>query len=549
MVNSDPGLMAESLKTLAPCPFSKRYRVPVDQAWQWLSAYFVYRLLIALLFFILYSLKIGPSLLGSHNNLLFAVTSALYLGAILLGGLMLYLRRPIYTMQILIQSILDTLALTLMMHASGGIESGIGILIALSVAAGGLLAGSQCTLVLAAFSTLAILGEQVYSDLTNAFTTTTYTYAGMLGTAFFGIALLTHVLSKRLEKSEAIATQRGIDIVNLEQLNEHIIQHMQSGIIIADLDENIRMMNESAQRFFDRRSESNSLKILSNELCQQLREWRSSSSDYTATIDFESEHEVQVRFLKLGETLGSFTMITLEASASINQRIQQSKLASLGRLTASIAHEIRNPIGAISHASQLLTECSTLSEEDSRLTQIIREHTDRVDGIIENILQLSRRTASKQQLIPLESWLSNFMLEFQLEQQLDQAPLQLQISEKNPKIRIDPSHLKQILDNLCSNALRHCPKTNSQILLRVDRHDKRICIDVVDNGASICEKNILHIFEPFFTTSNSGTGLGLYIARELSELNQAKLEYVVPATGGNCFRLCLFEIDNSLIQL
>ena len=214
----------------------------------------------------------------------------------------------------------------------------------------------------------------------------------------------------------------------------------------------------------------------------------------------------------------------LEKTAQTTQKAQQLKLASLGRLTASIAHEIRNPLGAISHAAQLLNESEQISGADKRLLTIIEQHCHRVNNIIETILQLSRRQKSTPQLINLKDWLDSFIDEF------IQTPV---------LIRFDTDQLYQVVYNMVNNAFRYSAKNKHntiEMMADVDNINQLPYLEIYDLGPGVAEDNQKNLFEPFFTTEKHGTGLGLYLARELCEANQAHLDYI-PQPEGACFRI------------
>ena len=541
--------MTDSESFVTPCPFSRGYRIPSAQAWRWLSIFSFYRFALAGCFALLFFLETGPALLGQHDPSLYAITSCIYLGLACGSGVPLFLRRPGYGFQVLMQMIVDLIALTLLMYSSGGIESGIGMLMAVSVAAGGLLAGSRCALFFAALASLAVLVEQVYADLYHAFPTTAYTYSGMLGASFFTIALLAHVLARRAERNEAIAVQRTAELANLQKINEYIIEHLQSGVIVLDRSRQIVMMNASARRLFRLASTPASLAALSPQLLRHYRRWLSSGGNEPAVLQTAENASVHVRFSQFSETDETFRMIILEDGTWINQRVQQSKLASLGRLTASIAHEIRNPLGAISHAGQLLAESTNLSQQDLRLTDIIRDHTKRVNRTVENVLQISRRRPAQRAKIALKPWLEDFIETFRKEQQLDRHPFDCDIQADDIKVLMDAGHLNQILNNLSTNALKHGRGNGAWIRIKVHYYQDSPCIEVIDNGPGISNNDAQRIFEPFFTTSSSGTGLGLFIAKEMAELNQAKLNYQPLTAGGSCFRLCLPDAKETTIEI
>jgi two-component system sensor histidine kinase PilS (NtrC family) len=537
-------------RKIAPCPFSKQYRISEPQAWQSLTVYFLYRLTLGSTLAFLFFLGALPASLGRHDPELYSMTSSFYLGSTFFSAVPLFMRRPSFTIQAQIQVFIDIVLIPLIMHASGGVGSGVGVLLGLSVAAGGLLIGGRCALLFAALASLGILVEQTYADLTQSFPDSdiNYTYAGMLGASFFGIAILALVLAQRAEQSEAVAAQRGADLANLQQLNEFIIQHLQSGILIVDEYYQIRLLNNSAARLLNISRRPQPLQSACPLLAQSLSVWVVDSSRDHISLRLGVRQPIHVRFTRLGQIMPPIYMIFLEDNTLHNQRVQHSKLASLGRLTASIAHEIRNPLSAISHASQLLAECPSLEAEDYRLTQIILNHAIRVNTVIENVLQISRRDPSKREVVPLASTLARFLRDYQIHHQVDEALFRLEVQTNDAKILIDPSQLRQILDNLCSNALKYGKPEKGAILLRALLDRGEVCLEIIDHSPPIDSQIVQQMFEPFFTTSDTGTGLGLYIARELAELNQARLEYE-PLDEGGCFRLYLMDAEKTVVAL
>ncbi|MFZ3203528.1 MAG: HAMP domain-containing sensor histidine kinase, partial [Pseudomonas sp.] len=226
--------------------------------------------------------------------------------------------------------------------------------------------------------------------------------------------------------------------------------------------------------------------------------------------------------------------------SQIAQQAQQLKLASLGRLTAGIAHEIRNPLGAISHAAQLLQESEDLQGPDQRLAQIIQDHSRRMNLVIENVLQLSRRRQAEPQLLDLKYWLHRFASEFRGSAAPGQT-LHLETQSGTVQTRMDPHQLTQVLTNLVQNGLRYSAHNHpqGQVWLKLFRDESSDLpvLEVLDDGPGVAPEQLQHIFEPFFTTDNKGNGLGLYIAREMCESNQARLDYKPREGGGSCFRI------------
>jgi two-component system sensor histidine kinase PilS (NtrC family) len=537
-----------SEKQITPCPFSKHYRIDESHAWQSLTVFFLYRLTVGSVLVFLFFLGALPSSLGRYAPDLYATASCIYLASIFLSALPMLLRRPGFAIQAQLQVFADIALVPFIMHASGGVQSGVAVLLALSVAAGGILIGGRCAFLFSALASLAVLSAEIYADQTDAFRETHYTYAGMLGASYFGIALLAQVLAERAERSEAIAAQRGIDLANLQQLNAFIIRHLQSGILVVDEYQRIRMYNDSALRLLGAPPLLQPLELACPELAHRFREWLDNPGQAGASFKGANGSPVHVRFTRLGRTRPPITMIFVEDDALHNERVQQSKLASLGRLTASIAHEIRNPLAAISHASQLLAECPNLGPKDQRLTQIVLDHVARVNTVIENVLQISRRGQARREVMLLAPVLVKAVRDFEAEQRLDAAIFRLELRAEDALISVDSTHFKQILENLLSNALKYGDPRQGGIVVRAVRRQGEPCVEVIDHGSPIDPQTARQMFEPFFTTSASGTGLGLYIARELAELNQARLDYA-PEPDGGCFRLYLCDAEKTVVEL
>ncbi len=540
---------ANNTATIFPCPFSKDYGIPAQQAWLLLKVFLIYRFALSALFIILFYSHAGPSLLGSYDRQLYIYGSQSFLLLTAFSGICLFWRLAGYSVQAQLLIVTDIIILTLLMHACGGINSGMGILIAVSIAAGGFLIGGRCAMFFAALASLAVLAEQVYADYFDIFSTTSYTYAGMLGAAFFTIALLSYILAQRSEQVIQLAAQQKQTITQLQELNQYIIQHLQSGIIITNKNQHIQMANEAALRLAKLPALPVNLADISEQLALAFQNWQTDSEQNFVLLHLGNHSEMHVRFMLLPTRHEFVFLVILEDSALYNQRLQQSKLASLGRLTASIAHEIRNPLSAISHAGQLLSENPGLSPQDKRLTDIIQTHTVRVNRIIGDILQLSRRTDSSREKIQLKPWLEAYLNTLRHEQAPGLDHFTLVCADASLSAFIDPDHLKQILDNLCQNALRYGKPELGAIVIKIGIYQQAPCLEVIDNGPGIHQEHLSHLFEPFFTTSPSGTGLGLYISKELAELNQAKLSYHLLENERCCFRLCLLSAEQTLIQI
>jgi two-component system sensor histidine kinase PilS (NtrC family) len=514
--------------------------------WRSLRLFLLYRILLSLaLIFFFYSAT-GPDFLGRHAPGLFGLTATLYGGLTLISALFWYWGSPDSEHQAYLFLFTDIVAFTLMMHASGGIESGLGMLIAISITGGALIMGGRSALLFAAIAALAVIAEQIYAGLSGVFDAR-FPQAGFLGAVFFATALLTWVLSSRLRATENLAHERQQKLGSMARLNEYIIQHMQTGVLAVDIDNRIILMNDPAWYLLGMPEArvDNPLKAASPELDSLLTSWRSSHQcDCRPFRIHPNGAEIKPHITPMGRGALGDVLLFLEDNSKIQREAQQMKLASLGRLTASIAHEIRNPLGAISHASQLFDESPDLSPADKRLTDIIKANSLRVNKVVENVLKLSRRKPGRSTNILLADWVDRLINELIKTHGFDASMLYSQIEPLDTSVDADAEQLRQIVTNLCNNAKQHAAQQTGVLIQvvggRVAEFNYPI-LDIIDNGPGIPPKVAKQIFEPFYTTRNDGTGLGLYIAKELAEANQIRLEYIPGPTGGSCFRLHFYR--------
>jgi len=537
-------------QTLSPCPFSKGYKIPVRQAWFLLKGFYFYRLILSCLLLSLYYSRLGALIISPKLMPFYFSTSLIYLTSTLVGWA--FILKPItsYASQAQAFVFTDIIFLTLIMHACGGISSGLGALILIPTAAGGILIGGRCAMLFAAIASLFVFAEQAYSFRLSELNSNYAPYAGMLGAGFFMLALLSYILAKRTEQTEIIASQQQETIVSLEELNQYIIQNMQSGIIITDQAQNLSRHNMACPHLLGLPHLPDTLTDISPKLTQAFEQWlKQPAKDFVSLIT-PNKTQLHVHFSSLPTQHETFFMITLEDVSVYKQRVQQSKLASLGKLTASIAHEIRNPLGAISHAGQLLAECPSLSEQDLRLTEIIQVQTRRMNSIIEDVLQISRNPQPTQETLDLANWLEEYLEALISSNQGYQHQFELVIESDLNIALFDAGHLTQILNNLCANALKYGYALDKKICIQLNGFLGQPCINVIDFGQGIPDEIAHHLFEPFTTSSHSGTGLGLYISKGLAEINQARLSYHALENQHGCyFRLCLPTAQQKKIKL
>jgi two-component system sensor histidine kinase PilS (NtrC family) len=512
--------------------------------WKPLAFLNAYRLTVSGLFLILTFTDNLFAPLASQSRELFLGASAGYFFFGILGSMSAHWRTPEFEIQVRVGVIADVVFVSLLMHASGGVQSGVGMLMFVSVAGGSILTAGRTAMSFAAIATLGILAEQFYRHIDASSATGGYAQAGLLGVSFFTAALIVHVLAQRIRESEDLARKRGIDLANMAELTGHIIQRMQTGILVVDPDNRVRLINESAWYMLGMPATGDNalLADISAELADQVKTWLADINFNPPPFQPNSDYSTIVaRLARISPDERPGVLIFLEDTAAMAQQAQQLKLASLGRLTASIAHEIRNPLGAISHAGQLLDESPHLDQADQRLTRIISDQSARMNGIVENVMSLSRRDRAKPEVFELKPFLQQFVDEFAPLHEIDSSQFVIDIEPADLQVQFDRSQLQQILTNLCENGLRHSSDYTGgpRIEFRggVAPEFRRPYLDVIDHGPGLTAETAEHIFEPFFTTEATGTGLGLYISRELAESNQSNINYLPAPTGGSCFRI------------
>jgi two-component system sensor histidine kinase PilS (NtrC family) len=525
-----------------------------DLTWRVLSTLNAFRALIASALLIIFFAGGEPRVFGDQFPTLFWIVAATYLSFAIVSAIALKQRWASADVQAVVLLLADIAAVVILMHASGGIASGLGGLLIVFVGAGSLVLPRQFPTVLAAVATFAILGQQAFSQLGDLTSGANYPAAGILSAVIFTMALVTRPLGRRIQASEALARQRGVDLQDLSELSEYIVQHLRESIIVIDNDDEIRLSNASATQLLGATGQVRGvpLRTVFEPLADYIGQWRK-DSDISAHPEFTvitSGDSLRVTahlapLGKDGEREGP-VLVFLEDASLMNARVQQSKLASLGRLSASIAHEIRNPVGAMSHAAQLLGETAGLTEDDKRLTEIIETHSSRVSHIIDNVLQLSRRESSRPERLSLGPGLEEFAGEFVSTLELQEGELEISEIPADLEVRMDPSHLRQVLWNLCDNAVKYASETGGILVeLHADRMQGqgRPFVEVRDHGLGVDSATADKMFEPFYTERSGGTGLGLYISRELCELNRATLFYLDRPGGGSIFRIVFADPD------
>lgn len=442
--------------------------------------------------------------------------------------------------------LIDITATALIVSAAGGILSGFSGLYLITVAAAAVLLQERILATLiAALAVLAVLADTTWMVSRGEATLGMLLSAGLLGSLLFALSLLVQLMASRITEAEAEATEAQAAVDALQRLNAQIIGHMETGILLAEATGKAKAINSAAERLIGLAGgQQTHLLAVSAELANQFQEWRETGSLKTEPFRLAEDGPTMVAsFVALGGETELDYLIFIEDYTPVTQFAQSLKLNSLSKLTASIAHEIRNPLGAISHAAQLLTESSTVDEADRILCDILVSNSRRVSDIIDNVSEVSRRQAPRAQYLALNAWLPVYLDEYRA-LRTQNCDLVLRLStESDVEVAIDPEHFKRILSNLLDNGLRHSEEEGNCSRVRIDvlpdPNGQSVFIDIVDFGLGVSEHNLTRLFEPFFTTSKQGSGLGLYLCKELCEINGARVSYQRTRLGESAFRLTL----------
>ncbi len=510
--------------------------------WTYLRLLNIFRVAVSAILFSQSFLATSP-LLTIYDLSTFAWTSFGYIVLSLIFLLTSWIDQRSFKTQVQLQTYVDIIAIILIMHACGGVSSGLGIILVISIAITAMLNKDGLAIVFASLASVGLLGEHIYAITYTSYSGTS-TQVGLLGIALFATALVTQSLTRRIQSSEALIEQHQLDVANLSALNEQILENMQSGVIALDREDQVRHINDIAinmlQKRFNQYYENLTVpfdaKTVLHDIYQLLEHWRSqddTQSDYTSQTKLS--HDIQLNFHDLHSSSHQGTLIFLDDVSKLAQQMQHSKLVSLGQLTANIAHEIRNPLAAISHAAQLLAENKDLPATENRLTEIINHHSIRINDIIEDIMQISRGGVASHDKINLNEWMQHFIKMFCSSGETTRECFNYNIEPQNLTIEFDSGHLNRIMTNLCANAKAH-GNTDQPIFINIFLDaNQHINIEVADQGKALDSEARNKIFEPFFTTSHKGSGLGLYIVNQLCEMNNANIRVENNNLGGNSF--------------
>lgn len=485
----------------------------------------LFRLIIAGLF-----LVVGREMgLGSEAPALFVGLSIAYVGAALALGFPDAILRFGLDRLITLQFVIDIAALTALMWISGGFKSGMPVLMMVYLAGAGLISEGRTGLFLAALATLGVLAENLWRHYTGV-DAVEFFQVGMACTGFFAIAISSRLLARRARFNEALAAERGAQLGRQQAVNERIIEDMRDGVIVMGEGGTVRQANPRASELLGMALDPGTRLVAVDAWFADCA--RNFSTDGCVQRLGPAGKLLRCRVASAKAAGSGDTLIYLTDYEEIQEQVQQLKLAALGRLTASMAHEIRNPLSAVTQAADLLGE-EKRADVQARLTRIINDNARRIERMVREVLALGRRENILAEALPLAEFVAEVVDEFALRGNEEREVFARDI-DMHATFAIDRAHMHQILGNLLGNARRYASgKPGSVRVYSYDLGAGRIALHVIDDGPGITENQVTQIFEPFFTTDAKGTGLGLYIARELAEANGARLEFAGNEPGAH----------------
>jgi two-component system sensor histidine kinase PilS (NtrC family) len=515
---------------------------PDDAPWRTLEYFATTRVIVASALVLgAAALGVRPSGLaaGMHSGLLMSLA---YFGAsAVFAGLALYLHRH-FMPQVFGQLALDLAAVTTLVVFGGGVASGWVILYLLPLAGASLLLPPLQVFFVCSIAVLAILIDAGLRTFAPEGSDSLLFQAGIFGASLFAVSALLRALSARLASQEKLARSRGRDLQNQLAINRLVIAQMDEGVIVVDRTGRVRANNRSARRMLglDSTAQLTGERLAdipgASELAVAFSAWSEggrSEGLWSNTIvptgengaAVAPESRLRARFARPSSPSTDEFVIFIEDVRDVEDRAQQLKLAAMGRLTASIAHEIRNPLAAISNAGQLLNE-DARDPVLKRLAAIVRENTQRLNRLVEDVLRVARREPPLGDEIALSDFVREFLAEFVRDRGLAVSTIEAQLAP-DQRVKFEQSHLRQVLYNLVDNALRYASGEAGCVCLVVEPAPEgdRPQLWVLDDGPGVPFEARTGLFEPFFTTRNQGTGLGLYLAREFCVTNRADLTY------------------------
>jgi two-component system sensor histidine kinase PilS (NtrC family) len=417
-------------------------------------------------------------------------------------------------------------------------------LLVLPLLMAGVLTPRKLALATAAVVSLALLVVAWLAVAGGGDATLLMTQAGLAGIGFFAVTALAGELAGRLAREE-LSARGSMEMARQQaQLNQLVIEEMQDGVLVVDRRGRVRAANPAARRLladtgigppapFQLRGVGAWESLVGTvERAFVEAVWPEAGRDVTLRFASGATRtlRVRVRFTRkrVPKESEEFCVLFLEDVRNMVARTRQEKLAAMGRVSAGIAHEIRNPLAAIAQANALLHEDAT-DPAQRQLSRMVADNVDRLKRIVDDVMAVSPGAASDSDVIDGTAQVATICAEWArgagVALAADSA-LRVELPADPIGVTFDAEHLRRVLVNLLDNAHRHASRAPGAIHVRLEARDElRAFLSVASDGAPIAPEVERHLFEPFFSTRSRGTGLGLYICRELCERHGASIDF------------------------
>lgn len=515
---------------------SKTVSVPIFQTIYRLGTlYSNYRLIIALSLTLLFLLTISNRTEHYQYPTFYFYTLLFYIGSSIAQIALLRFFPHGITKQFLALFCIDLVFLSSLSFALGGPNISIGLLFVITVFGANFLLSKNQALLITLVAVICVIYQQLFGSLFANTSLNNIGNSALLAFLFFVVYGIGQVSIQRFQVLESLNTHQSNELFKLQNINRYILEQIEVGYLVLDENCKIIVSNPAAcsllgisplyahEQFHLATFQSDLFEILKTTIMSDGQRFQFESRQSTYTVD--------VRVQKLIVPNQALTLLILEDAQKLNQKVQQLKLAALGQLSASIAHEIRNPLAAIVQANEL--NFASEGDQKEALGQMISKQAKRIDNIIKDTLDMAKNKKMFSTKINLHLFMHDF-IQHDLYDVKDRIKLNI---EGRPYIYFDESQLRQVLINLIRNAIRHNSMDADHVEINIYKTEHIIALDVIDFGKGIEKNDLSHLFQPFFSTEIDGTGLGLYLSHSICEANQAKLNYVEQKQQGACFRI------------
>ena len=438
------------------------------------------------------------------------------------------------TKQLIFIFLVDVICLAVITFSAGGPNLQLSMLYVIIIFSSALLLKAQLSLIVTLFAVIMVIYQRFIGNFFDYNNLNHLGNSALLAFLFFVVYAIGRIAVQRFKILETLTFHQSIEIHQLQNINRYILEQIEDGYLVLDESNHIVLTNPAANNllgiYLPVSPERTPLVKWQPDLFELIKFSDLEDGEEFSFESQQSPYTVHIRVKHLMVPEQALVLLILKDALKLNQQVQQLKLAALGQLSASIAHEIRNPLAAIVQANELVKDSDP--HQQAMLSRMISKQAHRIDLIVQDTLDMARNKPTEAQVIHLKEFLESLCSE-------DLADVKHLIEIKIPEpasILFDEKQLRQVMINLIRNALRHNAQDAPYIAVEVRVNEGRTFIEVIDFGSGVAKGDISELFKPFFSTEKKGTGLGLYLSHTLCEANHTKLTYVERQQGA-CFRI------------